>query len=194
MTDQAKPASRHWRKFLRFSVRGMILFVILFGAGLGWIVRKAHIQRDAVAAVLKAGGTVAHSWEYDQKPILRGRPSAPSWLVDLVGIEFFGHVTHVDLSGLSGPADSTLVEVGRLNQLQELWLGNASVTDAGLVHLKGMTNLSYLGLDGTQVTDAGLVHLKGLTNLKTLDLFGTQVTAAGVNELQQALPNLKITR
>jgi internalin A len=64
----------------------------------------------------------------------------------------------------------------------------------GLAHLKGLTNLSLVGLGGTQVTDAGLVQIKGLAKLSELDVSRTQVTDAGVKELQQALPNLSITR
>jgi hypothetical protein len=33
------------------------------GAGLGCIVRQAHIQRDAVAAIQRAGGSVRYKWE-----------------------------------------------------------------------------------------------------------------------------------
>jgi hypothetical protein len=183
---------RPWRRFLRFSVRGLIIFVVVLGAGLGWIVRQAHIQRDAVAAIRKAGGRVSYNWEWDPgKSIQAGRPWAPSWLVDLIGVDFFGHVTSVDLTGSSMTTDAMLAEVGRLNQLQQLSV-HTSVTDAGLVHLKGLTNLSSLGVAGTQVTDAGLMHLKGLTNLSLLFLGGTRVTDAGMNELKRTLPGLTI--
>jgi hypothetical protein len=57
-TTLADPVSHPWRRFLRFSVRGMIVLVLVIGAGLGWIVRNAHIQRDAVAAIKSAGGRV----------------------------------------------------------------------------------------------------------------------------------------
>jgi hypothetical protein len=166
ITMLSGPVSRPWRRFLRFSARGLIVFLIVFGAGLGWIVRQAHIQFDAVAAIRKAGSSVRYSWE--QGNTFPRRPWAPSWLVDLIGVDFFGHVFDVNLSGSSRPADTTLAEVGRLNQLQRLWLNDASVSDAGLV------------------------HLKGLSSLRALDLVGTQVTDAGIAELKQALPNLTI--
>ena len=217
MNNQAKPFSRPWRRFLRFSVRGLIILVLVVAVALGWIVRQAHIQRDAVAAIRKAGGFVAYSWDWDQgKSIPGGRPSVASWIVESIGVDFFGHVTHVEFGGTSRPADTVLAEVGRLNQLQRLWLSNTSViteaelvdldgltkisfvdvnssqvTDAGLAHLKGLANLSIFSLYGTQVTDAGPVHLKGLTNLSIVS-FGGQATVAGMNELKQALPRLKI--
>ena len=67
-------------------------------------------------------------------------------------------------------------------------------TDKGLAHLKGLTSLETLNLENTRgVSDFGLVHLKALTNLRQLDLDGTKVTDAGVQDLQEALPRVKIT-
>ena len=63
MTDQANPESRLWRRLQRFSVRGMIVVVLLVGGSLGWFVRSARIQREAVAAIEKAGGGVSYDWE-----------------------------------------------------------------------------------------------------------------------------------
>jgi TRAP-type C4-dicarboxylate transport system permease small subunit len=49
MPDQTLP--RSWRRWLRFSVRGLIIVVLLIGGWLGWLVRSAHVQRDAVVAI-----------------------------------------------------------------------------------------------------------------------------------------------
>ena len=51
----AVPVARPWRKCLRFSVRGLIVVVLLVGGWFGWEVRSARIQREAVAAITKAG-------------------------------------------------------------------------------------------------------------------------------------------
>ena len=45
MNDQARPVSRPWRRFLRFSVRGMIVLALVIGGCLGWVARSARIQR-----------------------------------------------------------------------------------------------------------------------------------------------------
>jgi internalin A len=217
MPDQ--PLLKPRRRWLRMSVRGLIILVLVIGAGLGWIVRRAHVQRDAVAEIKKAGGSVFYDWEWKNgMPIQLGIPWTPRWLTDLVGIDYFGHVTAIWLARSSTASDSAIAQVGRLTRLRYLslhgpsvgdsalahltgltdlsWLDfdGTQVSDAGLAHLKGLTNLSELGLFGTHVTNAGLFHLKGLTRLLTLDLIGTQVFDAGIEELRQALPSLAIYR
>jgi Leucine-rich repeat (LRR) protein len=174
----ASPAPHPWRKYLRFSVRGLIVLVLLIGGGLGWIVRKAHIQRNAVAAIQEAGGSFRYNFEW------YGGKSIPEWLIDLFGADYLGQIAVVDFSSSASPTDATLAHVGRLTGLQLLDVDSPSVGDAGLAHLKGLSNLSTLMLSGTQVTDAGLVHLKGLSNLSTLVLNGTKVTDAGLAHLK----------
>jgi hypothetical protein len=49
-----------WRRFLRFGVRGLVVLVLVIGAGLGWVVRQIHIHRDAVAAIKHAEGSVKY--------------------------------------------------------------------------------------------------------------------------------------
>jgi hypothetical protein len=89
MTDQANPVSRPWRRFLRFSVRGMIVLVLVIGGWFGWIVRSARMQLEAVAVVAKAGGEVHFDWEWeDGRTLPGGKPRAPKWLVNVFGAEY----------------------------------------------------------------------------------------------------------
>ena len=194
----------------------MIVLVLLVSAGLGWHVRSARIPREAVAAITEAGGTIEYDWEWhDGKEIPGGTPWAPPWLVNAIGVDFFGHITFVELYATAN--DAVLVEVGRLARPQAVILTNSPVsdvglehltgltnlsrldlsltelTDSGLAHLKGLTYLSHLDLMATQVTDAGLAHLNGLANISELDLSGTQVANVGAAELRRALPKLTIT-
>ncbi len=41
-----EPASRPWRSYVRFSLRGLIVLVLVIAAGMGWIVRQARLQRE----------------------------------------------------------------------------------------------------------------------------------------------------
>lgn len=156
---------------MRFTVRALVVAVLFIGAGLGWMVREARVQRDAVAAIKEAGSIVVYDCEWsDGKSIPGGKPWAPSWLVELIGVDYFGHVTYV---ALFDAPDATLAHVGRLTPLQFFFSAAPAVTDAGLAHLRGLTKLSDLRFNGTRVTDAGLVHLKGPTKLSFLSIDGS---------------------
>jgi hypothetical protein len=192
---------------LRFSVRGLIILVLLIGLWLGWLARSVRIQRNAVAAIEKAGGSVNYDWEYwNANEVPSGLRWVRTWLADLIGADYFANVAVVwfpptatapdfeQVGRLTGLvklileqcplSNAELVHLKGMTRLSMLWLGETRLTDAGLVHLKGLTGLTCLDLGGTQVTDAGLVHLKGLTRLSSLNLSATQVTDAGLVHLK----------
>jgi len=163
------------RRRFQFSLRILLVFVVVLSVPLGWFamkMQKARKQREVVEAILEVGGRVS----YTPGPIpLKGggfayylrAPRAPLCLREWLGDDFFYDVIRVDLTF-------------------------SRVTDGGLVHLKGFTSLKRLNLKGTRVTDAGLENLKGLTSLEMLRLQETNVTDAGVKKLQEALPNCEI--
>jgi hypothetical protein len=129
-------------------VRGLLVLVLVIGSGLGWIVHQAHVQRDAVAAIENFGGIVHDDWEWGNGSLIPGgRHWAPRWLVDLIGVDYFGHVSMVNLWG-------------------------AHVTDAELLqlHLRGLTDLSYLTLTDGQVSDAGIKKLKQASPRLTIEV------------------------
>ncbi len=92
----AEHVSRLWRRFLRFSVLGLIV-VLLIGGWLSWFVRSARIQREAVAALRKDGNFVEYNLEWRNGSFVGppGNSRALRRLVDLLGIDYFGYVTFV---------------------------------------------------------------------------------------------------
>jgi hypothetical protein len=191
----------------------LMAFVLVIGCGLGWMVHRAHVERDVIAAIVKVRGNVYY--DVDWRFVSSSPPAIPwwsRWLADHTGLDFSGHVVSVNLSRVNlsrGKSDAVLAQVGRLNRivnlnlnrsdvtdaslshlkglpsLRGLWLNNNRISDAGLVHLKGLTNLQALCLGYTGITDAGLAHLEGMTNLTELDLRSTKVTDAGLVHLRR---------
>jgi len=203
MTDQTQP--RPWWRLprIRLNVRALMFLILVFGCWLGWYVHRVQVQRDAVAAIKRAGGSVAYDWEWGRanSDIMRttGRPRAPQWLADRVGIDWIANVILVDLgtrrNDPNQAGDETLAQVRRLGHLKFLWLSNnTTITDAGLAQIKGLTALRGLHIDDTLVSDAGLAHLKGMSRLETLNLAGSRVTDGGVLNLERALPSVQIHR
>ena len=195
-----------WR--LQYSLRSLLVFVLLANLGMAWIFprwRVARQQRDAVAAIRALGGDVYYDYMW---PGPGGVPPGPVWARRLLGDDFFADAVCVNddvwvqMMFAGGPlwsprypgriTDAWLRPIGKLPRLEILRLGYSHVTDVGMSRLEGLTCLRELDLSGTRVTDAGLEHLKGLTQLRKLDLRFAEVTAQGVNKLREALPKCEI--
>jgi len=208
-TTNAVEVTKPKRRWLRFSLRTLMVLVLAISMPLAWLgmkVRRANEQRSAVEAIRAVGGYVEYDHEYklcyfheqmsgpsipfglsEDPP-----PPGPVWLRRLFGDGLFAEVVYVEGSD---DADRIVSHVEQLPYLRHLLVGVASqdcpVTDASLVQVKGLTRLKTLRLFHTRVTDAGLVHLRGLSQLESLELCGTKVTDAGLVHVQ-GLPRLQM--
>jgi hypothetical protein len=198
MRDRPPAASRRPR--LRISVRSLIVLVLLVGGWLGWMVRGANVQREAVRTITRAGGFVQYDWEVWRGLTVPGaRPPAPNWLVNLIGIDHFGNVVaagwsvnHLFHDPEVSLSDETLASLGALTHLESLGLAGSSLDDAGLARLSHLRRLKWLALTKTHVTDAGLIHLNRMSDLRWLSVTYTGVTDTGKKDLLKALPGLEI--
>ena len=90
-----KPAKR--RRF-RYSLRSMMLLILVLCVGLGVWAEKARRQRSAVTAIVAYGGTVTYDYEMvDGYYQWNRHPSEPKWLLRLSGIDFFHNVVYAYL-------------------------------------------------------------------------------------------------
>ncbi len=75
----------------------LMALVILLGVGMGWVVRRARVQREAVEMIKAAGGEVVFDY---QRPWRRNaEPWGPKWLRRWLGDEYFRDVVEVRLNG-----------------------------------------------------------------------------------------------
>jgi internalin A len=208
----ANPVARPWQRFLRFSVRGLIVLVVVIGAGLGWLVRSARIQSEAVAAIEKAGGEVHFDWEQKNGTVAPGgKPWEPARFVKLLGVDYFGHVTHVSFATrgqLAKPTRELLAHLGKVfRQSAELDDVQFSMREATFSHaddlwrrlilsgdvtpkpvmplLKGQSKLTHLDLRDNDLIFDRLAHMEELTSLTTLDLGGTGITDSQMVHLKK---------
>ena len=149
MYEQPTPISRPWRRYLRFNVRGLIVVVLVIGAGLGWVVSEAHVQRDAVAAIRRAGCSVMYSWEWsDGKLIPRVgkrrralKKRAGLWISLELTISGMPPLFDVPLS-----RDATLADVEASYPTTVTLCQLAVPRRCGSTNLKGLTKLTRLDL------------------------------------------------
>jgi hypothetical protein len=171
-SEDVNDTTKRWwdRRYLRLRLRGLLLIVLAFGFGFGWIAHRARVQRKAVAAIRRAGGSALYEREMSPTTPYYRRTWAPDWLVERLGIDYFEDVVSVDLRRHA--TDLELAHVGKLGRLKLLFLTSSLVTNNGMERLKDMRHLRYLDLSGTCISEEGLAHLKGLHRLESLYLNG----------------------
>jgi internalin A len=202
------PIRRPWRRYLRLTVRAYLVLVLLVGAWLGWMIRAARIQRDAVAAIERAGGRLLYSWQWKNgDPIPFGKPIWPRWLVHRLGVDYFGHVALVSLSGMGNSSEFepcvlqreagggvSVIGLGKNSSYVTLDLVQYRAEDPGdpsevreeaMMHLGALTSLEELDLQRAWVDDTDLAHLKDLTNLWWLNLSQTRAGDAALAHLRR---------
>ena len=161
-------------RWLRFSMRTMLVVVSMICVALAVWVAPVERQRRAVAAIeaLDERATYVENKRAIVSPFWRWLPQA-----------YQNEVAEVSLTGTK-VTDAELAHLGALTGLQKIRLYDTRLTDAGLVHLKCLTKLKKLELSHNQVTDVGVAHLREMIGLQRLGLSGTQVTDAGLAQLQ----------
>ena len=181
MSTTAPTTPKPRRRWLQFSLRTLLVLMLVFGCGFGWFahkVQQARTEREATKAIEKLGGNVQ-----------AGRPSGGMLRTAATRVgKSFGEDLSWAARGVHFPpriTDAGLVHLPRLAQLRGLDLGYTHVTDAGLGHLRGLTELQWLDLGNTAISDAGMVHLRALTRLEWLILSSTNVSDAGLEQLKR---------
>ena len=180
----AAPRRFSWRRLVQYRLRTLLILTTIIAVWFAWWSYTARQQRVAVAALQKAGASVQYDFRLPLTGAMDDPPQWPKWLLNHVGVDYFGSVNAVEFRGAE-TTDAKLEYLKGLTTLQWLDLGGAEISDAGLVDLKGLTALQGLGLGGTPVTDAGLKHLAVLKALQGLSLDNTLITDAGVEYLKK---------
>lgn len=205
------------RRWLRFSLRALLLLVLAIAGVLGWLLHMVREQGIAMAALQRSGSTCMFRFA-EREELTAAEPRWRIWLGeeparDVVWLAIDGpEVKPLALiasrtdsevmfespsaSPTAAVTDASLKHIQALPRLQVLCLAGMPVTDVGVAQLGGLAQLKMLVLEGTQVTDAGLKPLGGLARLEWLNLNKTRVTGAGMSRLSglTRLKNLDLGR
>jgi hypothetical protein len=142
-------------KPFQFSLRGLLLFVLIVGVFLSLIGRR--LERE-----WHDRGILAELSDFHPHAMWKGGR--------VVYLSFGAPIAQGSYLSLGTPiGDDELPTLVGLTSLTSLDLKGARVTDAGLEHLEGIANLESLELTGTQVTEEGVEKLQeALPNCKIL--------------------------
>jgi hypothetical protein len=203
---QTTPTSRP--RLWQFSLRSLLLLIVVFSVSLGLWVNNARRQKRALDAIAQLHGFVEYAHQFPDGKwsgtrVNTAEPPGPAWLRERLGDEYFVRV--VGLQFWEQPvSDEDLAHVGVLTDLQYLSFvvgrQGPRITGTGLAHLRHLTRLRFLDLLGHPITDDGLRRLHSLTELETIDLRNTEITDKGLEQLTRfkrlrhvALDNTRIS-
>jgi hypothetical protein len=184
--------------------------LLIAGAGVGLLTRRAARVREAVRAIEAAGGVVTWDYEYASlfavelpaeerekvwRAFLYGGPTEDldrdgrAWLRRLLGPEWFHDVAALNFlpaegSPGSGPALSEIfaVHLPAFPRLKRLLI-REEATDRTLEAAGRLRELENLIVRGVSMTDEGLRHLGRLSRLQSLYVQSSLITDAGVRHL-----------
>lgn len=191
------------KRWLRFSLRTLLILVTIFAVWLGWKMYVRREQQRVLDAVHARGGRTSQMlrdlsllsrlqarWTQDNVVMLSNLNVTDEELKDFKSMPYLVGLHLAD----NRITDRGLAYVKNQTDLRVLDLThNPAITDDGLAHLQDLTAIESLMLrKNSQITDAGLVHLERMQKLDLLILFGTSVTPQGVSRLQKKLPKTKI--
>ncbi len=204
MSTQSEKPNRRW---LRFSLRTILILLTVGCIWLGLTVHRVTKQRKVVRWVTELGGIAIYDYE-QENPFIDKKTPAPEWLCNLIGIDFFATVVEVHLQSINSVSDVTplanltnlkeldlrstqvsdITPLSNLTKLENVYLGHTHVHD--VKPLANLTNLKRLDLQGTLVSD--VAPLSKLRSLGLLDLSHTEVSHEDCRLLQKPLPALRI--
>ncbi len=195
MTTVPTTTRKPRRRWLQFSLRTLLVLMLVISVPLGWFAFKlwqAREQREAIRRIEELGGFAYYDFEIDDHgmPTYPYRPPILRMADDLLEEHFCAtlvtagirqdQVQELDRER----TDALLDRLIELTELRTLYLLNGAVEDAGVKKLTSRNRIQRLYLSGTDVTDNGLQYLQALPQLEVLMLHSTKITDAGLLHLQ----------
>ena len=183
MANMSDAPTKPRRRWLRFSIRSLLLLIALIAIPLAWKVNRAQNQRRVVAEVERLKGSIV--WVHEELPPFYSDndPPGPLWLRNILGDDFFADVCRIDIANPNCD-DDTLAQIATLPSLNTISLMSDGITDRGRAYLTHLKTLETLLINSERVTDSGLKHVAQLPpRLVNLLLDCPQVTSAGLQFL-----------
>jgi hypothetical protein len=187
-------STRPRRRWLRYSLRTLLVFITVFGVWLGIKVDQARRQKRAVEQLLASGVQVGYKHQYVNGSF---DPSielnVPKWAQGLCGEDFFQTVTGVgfaprDIAPLGNPEEQTAHKVtsadlaclADLPRLERLGFYNVNFDEDASEFLRAIKSLKGASFVRTNVGDELLRQLSHSRRLEWLDVSGPRVSDDGL--------------
>lgn len=196
------PKTKPNRRWFKFSLRTLLVLMTVLCVWLGLQVNAARRQREAVTAILKAGGMITYDWQY-------GPPAKPTgnylvdygqslnnsasprwpWLSTVFGDDCFQSVTGV-LFNTPNPnaTKANYDQIAKLPALKFFCLGPTdnpafALNGSDLTSLAELKHLELLQLYGTHITGEMIEKWQSHNTLKSVSICNCDFDDSGMQEI-----------
>ena len=208
-TETQLPKRPRFSFSFRYSLRFIIALVTIGCIVIGYYSHRANQQKEGrewlnelennsydIRVDKYVSTSYVFQFERDQElavPYEKSEPAYPKWLVDALGVDYFGSVVYVyiiaddpkpiELTNLmkfrglrllqiSGTQVEDFSELKQLKNLETILLDQAETK--GLDGIQELSNLTSVGITGSPYVKS-IEPISGLLKLESLTLFGTSV-------------------
>ena len=182
------PSISYGRRWFQFRLRTLLLATIALNCAFCWVgfnLKQAHVQREAVEAVLRMRGEVFYRYSNSPFGAASKKSPAPEWLTKVLGDDFWGDVVRVDIYHNNDLRNEKLECLEQFSHLTNLALWNDALSDDDLAQCIGLSQIEKLNLGGNRITDSGIACVLKFKRLTSLNLWNNRITDAGVARLSR---------
>lgn len=197
------PRQRWNLRWLRFSLRSLLLVVTIVAIFLSMRVNQAEKQRKAIVAVKQLGGWVHYGFEFrdgDGMYQAGSRSWVPQWILDRTGVDLFHNVVEVNMVyNNEGPkrlnnyetSDQVSHHLTSFHRLKRLLLNDTQASDSLLRVVGRLKYLEEIYMwNAATVTDRGAAFLRYPPKLRSIHLSHSQITDESLRVFGQ-MPKLE---
>lgn len=179
---EKKTAPRKRSRLVQFSLRSLVMLMVIAGVGVGWVgslIRFAR-EKESAAELLRESQVGV---TYVLKPQSTLVP-ANEWTRKVFGRQFFEQVS--ELQTREFEAASILNRIKLFPHLQKVLFNNTFANDETFRYLGKCRDLTVVYAGGTAVTDKGVKELHELQRLEKLVLWDTRIGDEAIDALGSA--------
>ena len=187
------PAPRRRRHWWQFSLRTLLVAMLVLGVLFGLFairLERARRQAAAVATIRALGGDVYYDFEaqFDAKPGVVHRSLVPRWLLARLGYDFFHDVGQVNIAAGEWPRPPEDVKrfwsaVSELPRLEGLFAWRSWADRNAPRAMRNHLRLRRLILEEAGLTGSDLEPLRNFRNLEIVALDGNPIGDDGAEYL-----------
>lgn len=164
MTEPTRTLPTRHRRWFQFSLRSLLLMMLVFSCGLGWLMTKRRQAQQAWKRIEEANQRGVKLFTADDLKKRGYIPPQGTWLEEWLGISSPAHLKYAEVM-LDGDPKEIIPLLDNFPEITDVRIRAINLADNHLATLAGMTRLRDLHIADSPLHGTGLIHLADMNSL-----------------------------